>query len=167
MNDSLVKVVQSGREKRYSDAIESLNKLLPLMDKWFHAEPEVHRLYFRTYYRVLKACLYGDLGLYHWLNNDLLSASLALEQSIRILPTHLSLQRLSYLAIQHNDSNSATSHLLCASGQSGRRSHRFRRQRFADGTGCAVGRYYLLRAGLQRQSADAAPLCAQRKVSLL
>lgn len=36
-----------------------------------------------------------------------------------------------------------------------------------DGTGCAVGRYYLLRAGLQRQSADAAPLCAQRKVSLL
>lgn len=113
LNDSLVKVVQSGREKRYSDAIESLNKLLPLMDKWFHAEPEVHRLYFRTYYRVLKACLYGDLGLYHWLNNDLLSASLALEQSIRILPTHLSLQRLSYLAIQRNDSNSATSHLLC------------------------------------------------------
>ncbi|EFO64947.1 Hypothetical protein GLP15_791 [Giardia lamblia P15] len=113
LNDSLVKVVQTSREKRYSDAIESLNKLLPLMDKWFHSEPEVHRLYFRTYYRVLKACLYGDLGLYHQLNNDLLSASLALEQSIKILPTHLSLQRLSYLAVQRNDLNSATSHLLC------------------------------------------------------
>lgn len=37
-----------------------------------------------------------------------------------------------------------------------------------DGTGCAVGRYYLLRAGLQRQSADAAPvMCATKSESAL
>lgn len=113
LNDGLVKVLQSCQEKRYSDAIESINKLFSSMDQWFHAEPEVHRLYFRAYYRVLKACLYGDLGLYHWLNNDPISASLALKQSIQMLPAHLFLQRLSYLAIQSNDSNAAISYLLC------------------------------------------------------
>lgn len=113
LNDSLVKVVQSCQEKRYSDAIESLNKLFSPMDQWFHAEPEVHRMYFRTYYRVLKACLYGDLGLYYWLNNDHLSATRALKQSVQMLPIHLSLQRLSYLAILRNDSDAAISHLLC------------------------------------------------------
>ncbi|EET00311.1 Hypothetical protein GL50581_2455 [Giardia duodenalis ATCC 50581] len=112
LNDSLAKAVQSGQDKRYSDAITALVRLLSIMDQWFHAEPAVHRIYFRTYYRVLKACIYGDMGLYHWLNDDALSASLALKQSIQMLPTHLSLQRLSYLAVRHNDTDAAIHYLL-------------------------------------------------------